>query len=135
MVSLVVILIVAAVINGKNKPKGQAVTFEKVSERTIKEIVSASGKIFPENEVKISSDVSGEIIALYVKEGDTVKAGQLLAKINPDSYLPSVQRGQASVKSSTTQEAVSRSQINSFSMTVSLVKLTLKHLRHHWMDL
>ena len=69
LVSLVVILIVAAVINGKNKPKGQAVTFEKVSERTIKEIVSASGKIFPENEVKISSDVSGEIIALYVKEG------------------------------------------------------------------
>jgi len=129
LVSLVVILIVAAVINGKNKPKGQAVTFEKVSERTIKEIVSASGKIFPENEVKISSDVSGEIIALYVKEGDTVKAGQLLAKINPDSYLPSVQRGQASVKSSTTQEAVSRSQINSAKAQIEEVNARLTNAR------
>ena len=129
LVSLVVILIVAAVINGKNKPKGQAVTFEKVSERTIKEIVSASGKIFPENEVKISSDVSGEIIALYVKEGDTVKAGQLLAKINPDSYLPSVQRGQASVKSSSTQEAVSRSQINSAKAQIEEVNARLTNAR------
>ncbi len=129
LVSLVVILIVAAVINGKNKPKGQAVTFEKVSERTIKEIVSASGKIFPENEVKISSDVSGDIIALYVKEGDTVKAGQLLAKINPDSYLPSVQRGQASVKSSSTQEAVSRSQINSAKAQIEEVNARLTNAR------
>ncbi len=129
LVGLVIVLIVLAVINGKNKPKGKGVTFEKVSKRTIKEIVSASGKIFPENEVKISSDVSGEIIALYVREGDTVKAGQLLAKINPDSYLPSVQRGQASVKSSSSQEAVSRSQINSAKAQIEEVNARLINAR------
>lgn len=126
---LVVIMIIGAAINGKNKPKGQAVTIEKVAKRTIKEIVSASGKIFPENEVKISSDVSGEIIALYVREGDTVKAGQLLAKINPDSYLPSVQRGQASVKSSSTQESVSQSQINSARAQIEEVNARLVNAR------
>lgn len=129
LVGLVIVLIVVAAINGKNKPKGKGVTFEKVSKRTIKEIVSASGKIFPENEVKISSDVSGEIIGLYVREGDTVKAGQLLAKINPDSYLPSVQRGQASVKSSATQEAVSRSQINSAQAQIDEVNSRLINAR------
>jgi HlyD family secretion protein len=91
--------------------KGIGVTTELVTTRDIKEVVTASGKIFPENEVKISSDVSGEIISIYVKEGDTVKAGQLLAKINPDSYLPSVRRGQATVKGSKAQEQASQSQI------------------------
>ena len=127
--AVVVIMIIIAAINGRNKPKGQAVTIEKIAKRTIKEIVSASGKIFPENEVKISSDVSGEIIALYVKEGDTVKAGQLLAKINPDSYLPSVQRGQASVKSSATQEAVSQSQINAAKANIEEVGARLINAR------
>lgn len=68
----------------RNKPKGQAVTFEKVSERTIKEIVSASGeRIFPENEVKISSDVSGEIIALLLEEEIPSRLGNCLLGIQP----------------------------------------------------
>lgn len=129
LVALVVVLIVVAVINGKNRPKGISVTVDKVGRREIREIVTASGKIFPENEVKISSDVSGEIIALYVREGDTVKAGQLLAKINPDSYLPSVQRGQASVKSSKTQEVVSQTQINSAKAQIEEVNSRLINAR------
>ncbi len=111
LISIVIILIVIAYIKGRQRPKGIGVTTELVNTRDIKEVVTASGKIFPENEVKISSDVSGEIIGLYVKEGDTVKAGQLLAKINPDSYLPSVRRGQATVKGSRAQEMASQSQI------------------------
>src|SRR5215467_1516283 len=68
-------------IGGKDKT---LVSTEKVTRRTIVETVSASGKIQPEVEVKISSDVSGEIVDLPVKEGDRVIKGQLLVKINPD---------------------------------------------------
>ncbi|MCW3104745.1 MAG: hypothetical protein JWO09_3185 [Bacteroidetes bacterium] len=63
-----------------------AVTTEKVQKRNLTEMVSANGKIQPEVEVKISSDVSGEIVELFVKEGDHVKKGDLLCKINPLIY-------------------------------------------------
>jgi HlyD family secretion protein len=64
------------------------------------ETVSASGKIQPEVEVKISPDVPGEIIALYVKEGDSVKKGQLLLKIQPENYVSVVDRFRAGVNQS-----------------------------------
>lgn len=60
------------------------VSMEKAENRTIVEVVSANGKIRPETEVKISSDVSGEIVELYVSEGDSVKKGQPLLEINPE---------------------------------------------------
>ncbi len=62
------------------------VTTEQAAKRSITELVSANGKIQPEVEVKISSDVSGEIVELLVKEGDQVKRGDLLCKINPLIY-------------------------------------------------
>lgn len=71
------LLIAAAVIKGRQSPKGEEVNAEAAQRRTIREMVSASGKIFPETEVKISSDVSGEIIDLYVKEGDSVTIGRV----------------------------------------------------------
>ena len=77
---------------GKNE--GTKVTSEKVQKRTITEIVNASGKIYPEVEVKVSPDISGEITELTVAEGDTVKKGQLLARIYADVY--SIQANQAS---------------------------------------
>ncbi|MFT7352250.1 MAG: HlyD family secretion protein [Flavobacterium sp.] len=64
----------------------------KVKEMTIVETVSATGKIQPEVEVKISSEVSGEIIALPIKEGQVVKKGDLLVKINPDLYTSGLDR-------------------------------------------
>ncbi len=93
----------------QNKPEGLQVTTEKVAKRTIKEMVGASGKIFPETEVKISSDVSGEIVELYVEEGDSVVAGKLLCKVDPDTYKSMVERGEATVNSSKAQVANSRS--------------------------
>lgn len=65
------------------------VSTELIARRTIIETVSANGKIEPEAEIKLSPAVSGEIIELSVKEGDEVKAGDLLAKINPEIYLSS----------------------------------------------
>ncbi len=104
------ILIVLAWFKGKSKPKGITVDVQKVEKRTLNETVSASGRIFPEKEVKISSDVSGEIVELYVMEGDSVRAGQLLAKIDPESYVSTVQRGEASLSGSKSQLAMTRSQ-------------------------
>ena len=74
-----------------------SVTVEKVKRRNITELVSASGKIQPEIEVKISPDVSGEIVELYIKEGQVVKKGDLLCRINPELYMTSRDRMEASV--------------------------------------
>lgn len=102
------VLVAFAVYKAKSRPNGEKVYTEEVVKREIREIVSASGKIYPKTEVKISSDVSGEIVALYVKEGDTVKAGQLLAKIDPDAYVSQVDRGVASLNVSKSQIENSR---------------------------
>ncbi|MGL5111496.1 MAG: efflux RND transporter periplasmic adaptor subunit [Flavobacterium sp.] len=75
-----------------NKDKGIEIEIGNVAASTIVETVSATGKIQPEIEVKISSEVSGEIIALNVKEGQVVKKGELLVKINPDLYTSSYNR-------------------------------------------
>lgn len=71
------------------------VEIAKVEQRTIVETVSATGKIQPEIEVKISSEVSGEIISLPVKEGQNVKKGDLLVRVNPELYTSGLNRSQA----------------------------------------
>ena len=86
LLGLVVVLLVAVVLKSQNKETGTKVTAEEVGEKTIKEMVAASGKIFPETEIKISSDVSGEIVELFVEEGDSVQIGDLLVKIRPDNF-------------------------------------------------
>lgn len=82
------------------KPKTTEVEYTVVKNSDIIERVSASGKVQPEVEVKLSPDVSGEIIALNVAEGDSVVKGQLLLKIRPDNYESMMARAQASVNSS-----------------------------------
>ncbi|NBU80546.1 MAG: efflux RND transporter periplasmic adaptor subunit [Flavobacteriaceae bacterium] len=97
LAGVIVILIIVLVtlkskgIIGGNDDSKQVET-SKVDEITIIETVSATGKIQPEIEVKISSEVSGEIIALPVKEGQVVKKGDLLVKINPDLYTSGYNR-------------------------------------------
>jgi HlyD family secretion protein len=82
------------------KEPSTEVEFTKVKKVDIIERVSASGKIQPEVEVKLSPDVSGEIVGLYVTEGDSVRAGQLLLKIKPDNYESLLARAEAQVNSS-----------------------------------
>ena len=92
-VAIIVILIVLSKTGAiGNKDKGKSVESAKVTATTIVETVSATGKIQPEIEVKISSEVSGEIIALNVIEGQVVKKGDLLVKINPDLYTSGYKR-------------------------------------------
>jgi HlyD family secretion protein len=105
------ILLVALVALSKSgafgKDEGIKVTAEKVQKRTIIEVVNASGKIYPEIEVKVSPDISGEITDLEVQEGDSVKKGQVLARIYADIY--SIQRDQAASGVAQTQAQVSNS--------------------------
>lgn len=75
------------------------VTTEKGEKRTIIETTTANGKIQPETEVKLSPDVSGEIVELYVKEGEYVEKGKLLLKIKPDTYISMRDRAEASLNS------------------------------------
>lgn len=109
LIGIVVVLLGMFYFRGKSKPKGEVVDTEKVEKRTIKEMVGASGKVFPETEVKISSPVSGEIVELLVEEGDSVVSGQLLVRVDPDTYKSIVERGEATVNSSKAQEANSKS--------------------------
>lgn len=107
LISILIILVVLfglskAGVFGKNE--GIKVTAEKVQKRSITEIVNASGKIYPEVEVKVSPDISGEITELNVREGDTVKKGQVLAKIYADIY--NIQRNQAASGVEQTQAQV-----------------------------
>jgi HlyD family secretion protein len=109
---LVVLLVVLSKTGAFGKSEGTKVTAEKVQKRTITEVVNASGKIYPEIEVKVSPDISGEITELTVKEGDSVKKGQVLARIYADIY--NIQRNQASsgVEQSQAQVANSTAALN-----------------------
>lgn len=104
------------------KEEGLKVTTEKVTRRTIIETVNASGKVFPEVEVKVSPDISGEIVELTVEEGDSVKRGQLLAKIYADIY--STQANQASAIVNQQQASVenSKAQLESLKSTMDLAQ-------------
>ena len=93
-IAVVLIVVISKVFNG-NKPL--EVYTQKASIRQIIEVVSATGKIQPETELKITSDVSGEITEMKVKEGDQVKKGDLLCRIKPDLYVSAFERVNASV--------------------------------------
>src|SRR5688500_3274438 len=95
---LVIILLVGLKKGGViGEDEAVKVATEKVVRRTITETVNASGKVYPEIEVKVSPDISGEIVELNVLEGDSVRRGSVLARIYADIYT--TQRDQASARS------------------------------------
>jgi HlyD family secretion protein len=127
--ALIIIGVIAAVVFGGRKESGTKVYTSEAKARTIQEVVSASGKIFPQTEVKISSDVSGEIVELYVEEGDSVVPNQLLAKIDPDVYQSQVARGVAGVNSSKAQLANARAQIKSQEAQLTQIEAQITNAR------
>ena len=122
---LLVLLVVLSKMGVFGEETGTKVSSEKVQRRTITELVNASGKIYPEVEVKISPDISGEITELNVAEGDTVKKGQLLARIYADVY--SIQRDQAAsgVAQSQSQVANSQAQVANSRAALEALKANL----------
>lgn len=95
---VLLVLVIAVAIKGRGD-KSYEVSTERIAHRTIIETVTASGKIQPEVEVKISAEVSGLILELPVREGEIVEAGTLLVGINPDLYESALNRAEAAVNS------------------------------------
>jgi len=94
---VIVLLIVAKQAGWVGKNELTKVSIQEVEIRNITEYVSASGKIQPEKEIIIAPDASGEIVGLFIKEGDSVKKGDLLLKINPDIYLSTLDKVKAAL--------------------------------------
>jgi HlyD family secretion protein len=92
------VVLVLLIILGSNRDPIIPVQTEKVQRRTITQIVTATGKIQPEVQVKINAEVSGEIIELPVREGQKVKKGQLLVRIKPDAYQAQYESAQANLE-------------------------------------
>jgi len=100
LTAIILIVVAAGKAGWLGGKKGLKVTAEKVAIRNITESVTASGKVQPEKSVKISSDVSGEIVELKVKEGDRVKKGDLLCKIRQDIYISNLDKMDAMLNTS-----------------------------------
>lgn len=126
LILIILALAAGAYYKSKSAPKGLEVDLAESEIKTIKESVSASGRIYPEVEVVISSDVSGEIVELYVEEGDSVIAGQLLLKIDPEAYVSSVERGEADLNNAKAQLAMSRAQVETNKAQLEELRTTLK---------
>ncbi|MDA3911912.1 MAG: efflux RND transporter periplasmic adaptor subunit [Bacteroidales bacterium] len=115
LIILVSVLIVLAIIGGKanwfGKTTGHQIAVSEIEKRNIVQTVSTNGKIQPETEVKISPDVSGEIVELRIKEGQEVTAGDFLLKIKPDVYESYLERAEASLNSTKANLANSKARL------------------------
>ncbi len=113
-IGTLIVVIVLLIVGKKAGWFGQdytiSVSTETVESKTLTEFITANGKIQPETEVKISPDVSGEIIRLYVEEGNQVKAGDPLCVIKPDMYVSALNRAEAALNSSKARQAQAEAQ-------------------------
>ena len=112
LLAVIGLLIIIVLIKKQTTSTPLEVVVEPVERRTIIETVSANGKVQPEVEVKISPDVSGEIVTLVIKEGEEVKQGALLAKINPDIYISNRERMTAALNSARANLANSKARLS-----------------------
>lgn len=119
---IILLFVIAKMAGGKDDSiKAEVETAEL---RTILETVSASGKIQPEVEVKITSEVSGQITQLPVKEGDLVKAGDLLLQINPDIYESALNRAEAALNTSRSNLANAKARLTQVEAQFTVAKLS-----------
>lgn len=110
LVLVIVLLVVGKKAGWFGKDFTVSVAVQTVESKTITEFITANGKIKPKTEVKISPDVSGEIIELYVEEGNEVKTGDLLCVIKPDMYVSALKRAEATLNSSKARQAQAEAQ-------------------------
>lgn len=125
--AIVVVLIVIVLI-GSSKGwfsggAGIPVSAEVVAKRSVVETVTASGKIYPVSQVAIAAEISGEIVELPIKEGDKVKEGDLLMRINPDLYESQVEQAQAGLDNTKAQLATARGRVLQTKMQMDNAKI------------
>ncbi|MBX3738221.1 MAG: efflux RND transporter periplasmic adaptor subunit [Candidatus Didemnitutus sp.] len=111
VVAVLVVVIAAGIAKGKAGEKPTQVTVEKAVVKTITHIVTATGKVQPETEVKISPEVAGELIQIPVVEGQTVKKGDLLVRIKPDFYKAQLEQQEASLASARASSVLSQARL------------------------
>jgi HlyD family secretion protein len=104
--------VAAGAIASRKREQPIPVTTDKAFRTSITEIVTATGKIQPEVEVKIAPEVSGEIVEIAVKEGQVVQRGQLLLRIKPDSYRAQVESQQAALNGARSSSARNRAELS-----------------------
>lgn len=124
--ALLLIIIISNAIGGGKKI--EKVAIEKAARRTIIESVNASGKIYPETEVKISPDISGEVTELNVEEGDSVRKGQVLARIYADIY--SLQRDEAASRVNQSAATVDNSKAATDALKATMDQAQLTYNRN-----
>ena len=120
---LIAVLVVGKLIAGKGEDRVKVST-EKAAKRMIIETVNATGKVYPEVEVKISPDISGQITELNVQEGDSVKKGQVLARIYADIYATQRDQAAAAVNQQQAMTANSQSQLDALKATMDQAERT-----------
>jgi HlyD family secretion protein len=126
-ISVMLIVVIAVLITLKKtgvigKDTSTRVAVEKAALRTITETVSASGKLYPEDERKVSSDVSGEVVEMYVEEGDSVRRGQVLARVFADVLSSARDRAASIVNQQEAQVQNTSAGIDAFEARFSLAK-------------
>ncbi len=124
LVGVIVLLLVLKKLHVIGGVEGTKVTTEKATLRTISEVVTTNGKIYPEVEVKVSPDISGEIVELNVAEGDSVRKGQVLARIYADIYSSQRDQAAAVVTQSQAQVANSTAQLAALKATLDQAQNT-----------
>ncbi|HET7435239.1 MAG TPA: efflux RND transporter periplasmic adaptor subunit [Thermoanaerobaculia bacterium] len=112
IIAAVAIGAIVAVVISKKRAKPIPVTTEKAQRRNVTQLVTATGKIQPEVEVKIAPEVSGEIIEIPVKEGQSVQRGQLLLRIKPDTYQAQVEAQTAALNGARSASVQNRAQLD-----------------------
>jgi HlyD family secretion protein len=110
-VVILIAITVTSVMGSKKREKPTYVTTEKAVRKTITQLVTATGKIQPEIEVKIAPEVSGEIVLMPVKEGQIVRRGDLLLKIKPDAIEAQVESQVAALNSARASSARGRAEV------------------------
>jgi HlyD family secretion protein len=110
-VVMLVALAAVAIQKNKGKEKPIMITTDKAVVKTIVQIVTATGKVQPETEVKISPEVAGELIAIAVKEGQPVKKGDLLVRIKPDFYQAQLEQQEAALASAKAASVLSQARL------------------------
>jgi HlyD family secretion protein len=127
IIGILLVLIIALVALKKSgaigKEEGVKVAVEKITKRTIIETVSASGKVYPEDERKVSSDVSGEVVEMMVEEGDSVRKGQVLARVFADVLTSNRDRAASVVNQQQAQVGNTEASLSSFEARLNQAKL------------
>lgn len=136
LLAITVILIIFAIIGKKAGWFGAGVEIEvavdEAEKRTLVETITANGKIQPETQVKISPDVSGEIVDLQIKEGDKVEAGDFLLKIQPDTYISMRDRAEAAVNTARANLANAKARLAQVKAQFVQAELAYKRSKTLW---